>query len=158
MRASPLRIILILMAVMLAGSVVAAQPPGPPGGFTISTKNPNDIVRRGGNAEVLLNDDGSITMTSTGPGNDSPTTETVDAEDLEDVPDEPRRNRRIARTDDRYVTLYKLTTSGEWQVNIGPDSEGKVYVYIFTLDPRECIRSYQFDAEEKVEQFSGGCE
>lgn len=40
----------------------------------------------------------------------------------------PAKNTLIASKGD--LSLYKLT-SGEWQINAGPDSEGKVHVVVF---------------------------
>lgn len=154
MKVIPIAVVLSLLVLVIGVNVSLAQRPG---GRGPRQANPNSIIKRGGNAEVILNDDGSITMTSLGPNNDDATTTTVSASRLERLPDTPSRNRRVTRTSDHYVTLYKLTT-GEFQVNIGPDNDGKVFVYIFTLDPRACLRSYQFTSEDKSEQFSGGCQ
>jgi hypothetical protein len=54
----------------------------------------------------------------------------VSAADLDKLPDKPARNIRIAASKDGRTVLYKLTT-GEYQVNYGPDEEGKVFVYTF---------------------------
>jgi hypothetical protein len=148
---------LVALLALLEAQTAAAQPPFPPGGPSIPARNPNNIVGRGGNAEVLLNTDGSVTMTSLGPGNDKATTTTVSESKLSKLANNPTRTIRVATTKDKYVTLYKLKTTGEYQVNIGPDKEGKVFVYIFTLDPRQCVRSYQFTKKDKTPQFSGGC-
>jgi hypothetical protein len=51
--------------------------------------------------------------------------------ELASYPDNPDSNTRIANSDDGKITLYKLT-SGEYQVNAGPDAEGKVISVIFT--------------------------
>jgi hypothetical protein len=55
----------------------------------------------------------------------------VSAARLDRLPDKPTHNIRIAISKDRRTALYKLTT-GEYQVNYGPDAEGKVFVYTFS--------------------------
>lgn len=54
----------------------------------------------------------------------------VSNETLLALPDFPAENLLIATSADGLVNVYKLTT-GEYQVNIGPLDEGKVYTYIF---------------------------
>jgi hypothetical protein len=44
------------------------------------------------------------------------------------------------------ISLYKLT-SGEYQVNVGPDSEGKVFVLNFTGCPAENVYENTFIAD-----------
>ncbi|MCQ3930728.1 MAG: hypothetical protein DPW16_09720 [Chloroflexi bacterium] len=53
---------------------------------------------------------------------------TISADDLLALPDFPTENTLIAR--DGLISVYKLTT-GEYQVNVGPLSDGKVHVIIF---------------------------
>jgi hypothetical protein len=43
------------------------------------------------------------------------------------------------------ASLYRLTT-GEWQVNAGPTTEGKVYVVVFTGCPATNVHEYDFIA------------
>lgn len=50
------------------------------------------------------------------------------------LPDHPTENLLFASTPDSLVNVYKLTT-GEYQLNIGPLAEGKVYTTIFDAIP-----------------------
>ena len=50
----------------------------------------------------------------------------------------PEENLLIAQSEDGTVALYKLTT-GEYQVNAGPDADGYVYVLIWTGIPAEDV-------------------
>ncbi|MFN8376470.1 MAG: hypothetical protein U0694_26810 [Anaerolineae bacterium] len=43
------------------------------------------------------------------------------------------------------ASVYRLT-SGEWQVNAGPNREGKVYVVVFTGCPATNVHEYDFIA------------
>jgi hypothetical protein len=54
----------------------------------------------------------------------------VPAEVFDSLPDEIPANCTIDRSDNGQVVLYRLT-SGQYQINVGPDHEGKVFVYIF---------------------------
>lgn len=57
------------------------------------------------------------------------------------LPEKPEENLLV---DEYYeVALYKLTT-GEYQVNAGPDQNGKVYVVRFTGCPAENINEETF--------------
>jgi hypothetical protein len=47
------------------------------------------------------------------------------------LPDKPEQAIRIAESKDGFAALYKLS-SGEYQVNAGPDFEGKVFVFRFS--------------------------
>ena len=58
----------------------------------------------------------------------------VSGETLSNLPESPEENTLIASTEDEYISLYQLTT-GEYQINIGPDIEGNVQVVIFTGVP-----------------------
>ncbi len=55
----------------------------------------------------------------------------VTPEDIASVPEKPEQNTVIKRSKDGSIALYRLTT-GEFQINVGPDFEGKIYVFIFT--------------------------
>lgn len=54
----------------------------------------------------------------------------VSAAQLAALPSLPAENLLIVTSPDGLVSVYKLTT-GEYQVNIGPLGEGKMYTYIF---------------------------
>lgn len=54
----------------------------------------------------------------------------------------PTQNTELASADN--VTLYMLTT-GEYQLNIGPDDEGKVRVIVFEGLPPTNVYSYDFN-------------
>jgi hypothetical protein len=49
---------------------------------------------------------------------------------FENLPDTVEANCTIDASDDGKVVVYLLTT-GEIQINVGPDDEGKVFVFIF---------------------------
>lgn len=57
------------------------------------------------------------------------------------VPEFPAVNTLIEQND--AIALYRLT-SGEFQVNAGPDGNGKVYVLIFNNCPAENRRESSF--------------
>ncbi len=67
----------------------------------------------------------------------------VSAEELEALPENPDENLLVAQSEDGKFTLYKLTT-GEYQVNMGPDAEGKTQVIIFDALPPKKVYGYQF--------------
>lgn len=50
------------------------------------------------------------------------------AQELDALPDKPETDILIAESTDGLVQFYKLT-NGEYQVNYGPDYEGKVFVF-----------------------------
>ncbi|MBI5670903.1 MAG: thrombospondin type 3 repeat-containing protein, partial [Chloroflexi bacterium] len=49
--------------------------------------------------------------------------------ELNQYPDRPEANMLIGTGIDGKVALYKLT-SGEYQINVGPDSDGKIYIIV----------------------------
>ena len=55
----------------------------------------------------------------------------VTQDDIDAYPAQPDTNVEVARNDDCPVSFHILTT-GEYQVNIGPDAEGQVREVIFT--------------------------
>ncbi len=65
----------------------------------------------------------------------------ISADELAALPDFPIENTLIASTTDGFVTAYKLTT-GEYQVNVGPLTDGKVHVVIFDGIPRTHTYGY----------------
>jgi hypothetical protein len=69
----------------------------------------------------------------------------VSARQLSQVPEFPARNTLIRENEG--VALYRLTT-GEYQVNAGPDSNNKVYVLIFEGCPATMIREETFSVGE----------
>lgn len=56
--------------------------------------------------------------------------------ELNALPENPEEPILIAETDDGFAQLYKLP-SGEYQVNAGPDDEGKVFEFRFSIIPGE---------------------
>ncbi len=56
-------------------------------------------------------------------------------------------NTLIAQTEDGSIALYKLTT-GEYQINAGPDPDGKVEVTIFDGFPPSNTYGYTFNVNE----------
>lgn len=71
---------------------------------------------------------------------------TATAKELADLPDVPEQNTLI----DQYYefALYKLTT-GEYQLNVGPDAEGKVFVIDFTGCPADNVYESTFVAKSE---------
>lgn len=65
----------------------------------------------------------------------------VSSRTLARVPEFPETNTLIRR--EQGVALYRLT-SGEYQVNAGPDGEGKIYVARFTNCPAENVIESSF--------------
>jgi len=67
-------------------------------------------------------------------------------EELAELPETPEENLLV---DEYYeYTFYKLT-SGEYQVNVGPDAEGKVYVVNFVGCPATDVRESTFIADNQ---------
>ncbi len=66
----------------------------------------------------------------------------VSSADLADYPERPASNTLVARSRVCPVAFYILTT-GEYQVNIGPDREGKTYVTIFRGLPPSGVYGYE---------------
>jgi hypothetical protein len=54
----------------------------------------------------------------------------VPAEVFDSLPDEVAENCTIASSENGEVVVY-LLSSGQYQINIGPDEEGKVFAFIF---------------------------
>ncbi len=71
----------------------------------------------------------------------------LDGADLADLPDAEDIDGYILADDayNGYISLYKLQ-SGEYQINVGPDGEGKVYVIDFTGCPAENVTESTFIA------------
>ncbi|KAB2857396.1 MAG: hypothetical protein F9K46_12995 [Anaerolineae bacterium] len=67
----------------------------------------------------------------------------ITADDLAALPDYPIENMLIASTSDRFISVYKLTT-GEYQVSVGPLTDGKVHVVIFDGIPPTHTYGYTF--------------
>lgn len=71
----------------------------------------------------------------------------VSKDELDNLPDKPLTNTEIQSSPDGKITLYKLYT-GEYQINIGPDKEGKVQVIIFTGIPPTNVYRRDFSIYE----------
>ncbi|MEO8396246.1 MAG: hypothetical protein ABI700_24845 [Chloroflexota bacterium] len=67
------------------------------------------------------------------------------ADDLADLPaaDEIENYVMVESAKNDFITLYKLN-SGQYQINVGPDSEGKVYVIDFTGCPANDVTESTF--------------
>lgn len=61
---------------------------------------------------------------------------------LADLPDAPSANTEYASSDDGFIRFYVLTT-GEYQLNFGPDFEGKVRAIVFNKSFK-ITNSYEF--------------
>ena len=68
----------------------------------------------------------------------------ISTEDLKELPDFPASNLLIRSTENGYATFWKLT-SGEYQLNIGPNSVGHVTVRIFDTWPPTMITNADFN-------------
>lgn len=68
----------------------------------------------------------------------------VSQSDLAALPKHPAQNTLVAEMGD--VSVYLLTT-GEIQVNAGPDSEGKMHVKILDSIPWTTVYGYTVDAQ-----------
>jgi hypothetical protein len=150
-----LAILLTFFAVVNAGNdrfswaslsnAYVQQPPPRPG-----------IVQEGGNALVEPRADGSIAIVSLGQDGRTPVALTLSPEDIARFDSNPSTNTKIGETADGYVSVFRLTT-GEFQANIGPDAEGKIYAYIFTVAPPDCVRRYEFSISDATPRFNGPC-
>lgn len=67
----------------------------------------------------------------------------VTANDLDKLPEHPDKNTLLVQSEDRKFAIYKLTT-GEYQVNVGPDKDGKVQEIIFTGLPPTNVYRHEF--------------
>ena len=67
------------------------------------------------------------------------------AADLAKLPaeDEIEHYITVKSAKNDFITLYKLS-SGQYQINVGPDSEGKVYVINFTGCPASDVTESTF--------------
>jgi hypothetical protein len=66
--------------------------------------------------------------------------------EIEAVAASPESNTEIKSSADGYYRFFRLAT-GELQLNIGPDAEGKTFVTIFSADGRQVVRTYTIDAD-----------
>jgi hypothetical protein len=114
------------------------------------------VVPQENNVIVEPRADGSINIVSFGADGKSVASLDISALELADLPVQPEENILISQTEDRFAQLYKLTT-GEYQANIGPDSEGKIFVYVFTVDPPECVSRYEISTSDPTPRFQGPC-
>ena len=67
----------------------------------------------------------------------------VTAAELAEIPSNPETNFLIASTEDNFIQFYRLN-SGQYQINVGPDEEGKVHVCIFENIPDPFARTFSF--------------
>jgi hypothetical protein len=77
---------------------------------------------------ILYRDDGAIEIWAPDADDNWNPVIRLSADDAADYEDAPETNTLVEQAG--TVALYKLT-SGEWQVNSGPDAEGKVQVVVF---------------------------
>jgi hypothetical protein len=73
----------------------------------------------------------------------------VTADDLAKLPDAEEIDNYVTveSSEDDFMTLYKLN-SGQYQINVGPDAESKVYVIDFTGCPASDVTENTFIAGE----------
>lgn len=67
--------------------------------------------------------------------------------DLADLPKNPPENLLIAQIDNPPVAVYLLTT-GEYQINIGPDAGGEVSEIIFTGLPPVNLQQHSYNIND----------
>lgn len=60
------------------------------------------------------------------------------------LPEHPASNVQLAVTEDGKIALYRLTT-GEFQLNVGPDMAGTVKVAVFDAAPPSRVYYYEFN-------------
>lgn len=65
----------------------------------------------------------------------------LSADDLAELPESPEENILV---EEYYEYAFYKLTSGEYQVNVGPDAENKVYVVNFAGCPVEDVRESTF--------------
>jgi hypothetical protein len=154
--------IFLTVAVVVTVMALIAMPSGRFSWITLAdaygggTPAKPGIAQAGGNAVIQTKSDGSLSIISLGPNGTSTVVLGIAATELDKLPAKPSTNTRIGATSDKYVQLYKLTT-GEYQANIGPDNEGKIFVYIFSVDPEDCISQYQYTTSDSTPRFKGPC-
>ncbi len=68
----------------------------------------------------------------------------VTTRDLARFPENPTENILIRQR--TVIALYRLA-GGEFQVNVGPDADGKVYVINFTGCPAQNVRETNFQVQ-----------
>lgn len=68
---------------------------------------------------------------------------TISAEQISAVETNPEQHTLIAQSDDAYYRFYRLTT-GELQLNTGPDFEGKEFVTVFNAGG-QVVKTYTID-------------
>lgn len=109
-----------------------------------SPRDDGRIATLGMNAVVYIEDQRLMVYGIDANGRGFPAV-TVTAEDLAPYPAKPAENTLILSTEDGRIAVYRLTT-GELQVNVGPDAEGKVQVATFSgLDATGMNRRYEFN-------------
>jgi hypothetical protein len=81
---------------------------------------------------VVTDEDGNaaVQMYCLDNGNTGTLALSITQADLQDQPEQPSVNTLVEQSDLCHTQFYILTT-GEYQINVGPDSEGKHFVYIF---------------------------
>jgi hypothetical protein len=72
---------------------------------------------------------------------------TITAAQLAELPAHPDENMLLGASGDGFTTVWLLTT-GEYQVNIGPDRDGHVYVIVFTGIPATNIYRLDFNVND----------
>jgi hypothetical protein len=162
---------LITALVIIAGALVASFAMLPSGRFSWSVllaayDDPNGSGNDPSSTDpvvsgiVVPQSDGGLSLNfplnnPNEPGPES--TVLITRETLDQLPALPDENIEVASSDDGLVNLFKLT-SGEFQVNVGPDSEGKIFVYIFTWDPvYACQTRYEYRVDDPTPLFVGPC-
>ena len=139
---------LFISVVDTSNSVVVAE-----AAFTLdclpAATNPLPAVFTSAGAQLTTADNGDVTLLGVGlDGETGFVVVSLTADALAALPETPEENTLIATgTETTYwgdVEVYQLTT-GEIQVNVGPDSEGKVRVTIYDALPPTRVYGYEFN-------------
>lgn len=94
-----------------------------------------------GNSGAVYAEDGNIVVYGINDGSQGYTTVTVDTTELSATPEE---NTLLASSEDGLYNVYHLTT-GQYQVNIGPNAKGEVRVLIFNNLNGDIVEQYNFN-------------
>ena len=127
------------------GGIIPPSPSAPSEAEFVSAPIINDGRINPGkgdmNAVIYETEQGGIEVYDVGDSGTGFLVISVTDEALAGYPEKPGENTLISSSADGKTALYKLTT-GEYQVNTGPDGEGKVTNIIFTGRDNVYLREY----------------
>jgi hypothetical protein len=123
----------------------ASDLPGEPTVSCSGTPNSDGRTFDFPNAAVYNTEDGMLISATTNLGEGAFLS--ISAAELAEFDPTPDENFLVASSGDGFVSFYILTT-GEYQINIGPDASGKVYVVIFTGLPPTDVYRHDFNVND----------